>query len=921
LYVAKLPTGTVAFLFTDIEGSTRRWEQEPEAMGRALARHDEILDAAISNCGGVVFSRMGDGVAAAFASPVAGLEAAVAAQRALAAAAWDSSGPLRVRMGLHTGEGVLVNGQYLNQPLNRCARLMAVGHGGQVLLSSATTELTSDRLPPGCELIDLGEHHLRDLARPMHVFQLVVSDLPRDFPRLRSLDAFATNLPIQATTFIGREDEVNVVTGLLGRSPLVTLTGVGGVGKTRLALQVGAELLARMRDGVFVVELGAVADPNVVAEVVAGVLGVRLGQGQPAIDALLQDLVSREQILVLDNCEHLVVAVAELVARVTRTCPGVKILATSREALNVPGEQVVSVASLGLPTGEEPLQVESADAVRLLVDRARATRADFTTTTENAAALAQICRRLDGIPLALELAAARLRWMSPAEVAARLDQRFRLLTGGSRGAASRQQTLRRTIDWSYDLLDDAERLVLQRAAVFAGGFDLKAAEAACASDDIDALDVVDVLARLADKSLLLAEADGAATRYRMLETIREYGLERLEHDQDVAEVRRAHAAHFVAFANEAGLGLRGRDEREWASRVEREIENLRLAVIWSVEARRTEIACDIIVPLALEMSRSDHVVGSWAELVVNEPAARDHPHFAEIAAFASFSAMRRGDMTVAALLRDTARNAIPDGTAGVHALVRVLDSEMIVTMAIDGAAAWARAGEERLTAARAAGDPYELTRAAASCAVAVAANGGDARELGREALELGRRLGNPTAWCGAAMSLGQATASYDPVAALELLDEAVRAGRDGGNDMLVDVANGVRAHVLYLLGDHTNGLPAMMESIDAQYRNGYVSYAISYLRFIAGVLAAAGQDASAAVLLGFWRAHGAESYDDTFGVDAALDSVPARLGTRFDALAAQGAAFTDVADAISFAKEAVKALVDLPAAANTPQHR
>ena len=462
----ELPTGTVTFLFTDVEGSTRLWEEHPEAMKAALARHDELVREAIESRRGHVVKTTGDGFHAAFGTAHDAVDAAVAAQLALRTEAWDLTGPVLVRMGLHTCEADLRDGDYYGSAVNRAARLMATAHGGQIVLSLATSELAREA---SVELLDLGEHRLPDLARPERVFQVVHQDLRTDFPALRSLDAFPSNLPLQLTAFVGREDELAEIAAALSSARVVTLTGIGGVGKTRAALQAAARMLAQYRDGAWLCELAPVGDPDAVVEVVASALGVVAGLGHTVDDSLLDFLRSKQILLVLDNCEHLLDSVTDLVDRVVRACPAVTVLATSREGLALAGERIIALRSLGVPdldaTGGA---AAAADAVRLFVERAHDARSGFALHDDNAAAIVQICRRLDGIPLAIELAAARVQAMSPQEIATRLDDQFRLLRGGTRGAVERHQTLRRTIDWSYDLLSVDERLVLDRLSVFAG---------------------------------------------------------------------------------------------------------------------------------------------------------------------------------------------------------------------------------------------------------------------------------------------------------------------------------------------------------------------------------------------------------------------------------------------------------------------
>ena len=506
----ELPTGTVTFLFTDLEGSTRLWEHHADEMRDALARHDEILRNTIDAHGGIVFSEMGDGMAAVFPNAPHALTMCLESQLALSDEPWPDPVVLRVRMGLHAADGQLrADGQYLNTPLNRCARLMAVAHGGQVVCSDTVEPFVRDALPPGASLLDLGDHRLRDLAQPMHVYQLVHPDLPTEFPRLASLGG-DTNLPIQLTSFVGREREISELCDLLTDSRLVTLTGVGGVGKTRLAQQVAAEVLPHFADGAWLVELGPVADPEVIAETIATTLNIPNPAGIPAETVIVEDLRHRTVLLVLDNCEHVLDRVAKLVGAINQHCPDVVVLATSREGLALAGERLYAVSALPLPEEHASLKtLVGADAVQLFIDRASAARRDFRLSAENADGVAAVCRRLDGVPLALELAAARVTALHPSQIAARLDERFKLLNAGRRGAIERHQTLRATIDWSYDLLIPSERVALDRLAVFAGGCTLEAAEAILANGDIDAFEVVDLLARLVEQSLVVAADVGS----------------------------------------------------------------------------------------------------------------------------------------------------------------------------------------------------------------------------------------------------------------------------------------------------------------------------------------------------------------------------------------------------------------------------
>jgi predicted ATPase/class 3 adenylate cyclase len=534
--VGELPSGTVTFLFTDLEGSTRLWEEHPDAMRAALARHDEVVRHAIEGHDGFVVKTTGDGFHAAFGTAHDAVDAAVAAQLALGEGPWEVTGPLKVRMGLHTCEAELRDGDYYGSAVNRAARLMSVAHGGQVVASAATSELVRGG---SVELVDLGEHRLRDLTTTERVLQVHAPGLTREFPPLRTLDALPGNLPRQVTTFVGREAEIASLAELVRDAPLVTLTGVGGVGKTRLALQVATEVVARFPDGAWLCEFASVTDRSAVWDTLAASLRVQPFPGRSLEESALEYLTAKRLLLVLDNCEHLLDAIAGLVDAIARRCPHVSVLATSREGLALAGERIVAVPTLGVPRADAAGDARlHADAVQLFADRAAAAQRDFALTDHNIETVAVLCRRLDGIPLAIELAAARVRSMSPEDLVARLDQRFKLLTRGSRAALERHQTLRSTIDWSYDLLDPTERLALDRLSVFAGGCDLAAAEVVLAGDDLDVFDVDDVLAQLVDKSLVVVERHDTGVRYRLLETIRQYAAERLQRDGDTAGVWR-----------------------------------------------------------------------------------------------------------------------------------------------------------------------------------------------------------------------------------------------------------------------------------------------------------------------------------------------------------------------------------------------
>ena len=582
------PIKTLTFLFTDIQGSTRLWEQHPDAMRAALARHDTLLRRSIEQHGGHVFKTAGDAFHAAFDQPHSALAAVLQAQTALHAQPWPlpEGEALRVRAALHAGEAEQRGGDYFGAPLGRTARLLGAAHGGQTLLSETLASLLPPVLESGAVLRSLGRHRLKDLAQPQEIFQLAHPSLPDAFPPLRSLEAFTHNLPSQLSSFIGREQEIGAARRLLGETRLLTLTGTGGAGKTRLALQVAAEVIEDYADGVWLVEMAPLSDPALLAQAVAVVLGIGEGGGERALAETLTDaLRPKSLLLVWDNCEHMVDACAHLAETLLRACPGLRLLATSREALEIGGEAVLPVPPLALPPDAQNATAEAlaaCDSVRLFVERATAAQPTFHLGAGNIAAVAQVCARLDGIPLALELAAARVKTLSAEQISSRLDDRFRLLTGGSRTALPRQQTLKATIDWSYDLLAPAEKIVLRRLSVFAGGWPLEAAESVCAGDEVEEWEVLDLIARLVAKSLVVAESpEEGRVRYRMQENLHSYAQERLAEAGEVEALSARRRDWFLALAEEAEPNLSGPEQGSWLNRLERDHDNLRAALTFS----------------------------------------------------------------------------------------------------------------------------------------------------------------------------------------------------------------------------------------------------------------------------------------------------------------------------------------------------
>jgi predicted ATPase/class 3 adenylate cyclase len=640
----ELPTGTVTFLFTDIEGSTARWERDREAMSTALARHDELLREAIQLRGGAVFKTVGDAFCAAFARADDALACAAATQRALADQPWGEAGPVRVRMAIHSGSAEEREGDYFGPPVNRVARLLSLAHGGQVLLSRASAELARGQLPSGAELRDLGLHRLKDLTEPEHVFQLGGEGLPSDFAPLKSLDARPTNLPLQATTLVGRERERDEVCEFLRRPHLrlLTLSGPGGTGKTRLALQTAAELLDEFEDGAFFVELAAVSDPALVLSTIAQTIGLKEEGADSLETALTSHLAGRALLLVLDNFEQVTAAgpgIAELLAG----APRLKVVVTSRFALRLSAEQEYPVPPLTLPDPRRLPDLASLtqyEAVRLFIERAQAVKLDFEVTSANAPAVAEICVRLDGLPLAIELAAARSKLLPPESMLRRLGQRLDLLTGGARDLPERQQTLRGAIGWSYELLEPAEQALVHRLAVFSGGCSLEAVELVCDGD-------LDVLGALVDRSLVRQrDEEHGEPRFDQLETIREYALERLAESGEAETLARRHAEYYVLTAERAEERiLTGEEESELIGRLEAENDNLRAALAWCAAAGELELELRLASALSLFWVIRGHLTEGrrWLEEGLSRSGGAPQPLRAKTLAAAGGLAYRQGD--------------------------------------------------------------------------------------------------------------------------------------------------------------------------------------------------------------------------------------------------------------------------------------
>jgi predicted ATPase len=753
---AAAPSGVVTFLFTDVEGSTRRWENDANAMRAAMAAHDEVLRSVIEAQRGWLFKHTGDGVCAAFGSPKAAVDAAVAAQRSL---------ELPVRMGIATGEAELRDGDYFGAVLNRAARVMAAGHGGQILLAESTAGLLS-----GVDLVDLGSRRLRDLPSSVQVFQVQAEGLRTDFPSLRALDAGPGNLRPAPTSFIGRESELDEVQAAVKAHRLVTLTGVGGVGKTRLGLEVTARLVDEFPDGVWFFELAAVTDPAAVPDAVAAVLGITQQPGKSVSESVAAALEGRVRLLVFDNCEHVLDAAADLIEAILTQSASVRVVATSREGLGVPDEQVWPVPSLDIGAG-----IDSA-AVSLFVERAQGIAPSFAMVSgDEAAAVVEICQRLDGIPLAIELAASRMASMTAGEMRDRLDQRFRLLVGPRRGQ-ERHHTLRHAVAWSYDLLDDAEKAVLDPCSVFAGGFDIESACAVAGSDDLDEYAILEVLDALVRKSLLIADRSSGRTRFSMLETIRQFAEEQLVARGEASEVRAAHSRYFAA--READImalwdSPRQREAFDWFTV---ELANLRTAFRWAADQGDLDVAATIATYAGLLGAAVQTLEPiAWAEELIQPARVADHPRLAFLYVIASLCyATGRIEAAVGyadagQIVLGRSRDALP---GGIEAALGV------VYFAIGQPERMAGLCRAQLARRR---DTHVYIRSWLVGALSVAGSGGEAMDSADGLIEAAEATGNPMFLSLALFAYGVAFREADPVRALNAMGRGLVIAQDSGN--------------------------------------------------------------------------------------------------------------------------------------------
>jgi predicted ATPase len=790
---APAPSGVVTFLFTDIEGSTRRWEADADAMRAALLKHDDVLRIAIEKHEGFLFSHTGDGFVAAFASPMSAVNAAIDSQREL---------QLPVRMGLATGEAELRDGDYYGTVLNRAARVMAAGHGGQILVADSTAGLLS-----GVDLLDLGPRRLRDVPIPVGVFQVRASGLRTEFPSLRALDTTPGNLRPATTSLIGRESEVDAITTAVRSHRLVTLIGVGGVGKTRLALEVAAHLADEFPDGVWLFELAAVTDPASVPDAVAAVLGITQQPGKTVSESVAAAQEGRSRLLVFDNCEHVLDAVGDLIEAIFSHSQTVHVLATSREGLRVGDEHLWVVPSLDLTDGIE------SSAAALFVERASAVRQDVPlTATGESAAVVEICRQLDGIPLGIELAASRMQSMTATEVRDRLGDRFRLLVGSRRGL-ERHQTLRHAVAWSYDLLDDDERSVLDRCSVFAGGFDLPGAQAVTGSDDDFAtLDVLDALVR---KSLMVADHSSGRTRYSMLETIRQFAEEQLAATREATEARTAHARHFAT--READIlslwdSPRQRDAYDWFSV---ELANLRTAFRWAAERGDLDDAATIATYAAfLGYWVENYEPIAWAEEVIEPACAVNHPRLAFLYVMAS-QCILSGRVEAAVRYCDAGMAVVESGRGEVPFGIEGLLSTMYLYAAQpERAVDWCRG---RVQSGR---DTHRLSRVSLILSLAVAQHYEDAIAATTGLVEAAETTGNPWALSFALLGFGAAHLHADPAGALQAGRRGLQVAEGSGNRLTGTTLATVVARMEGEYGDSLRALHYIAVAIHNYHDSG-----------------------------------------------------------------------------------------------------
>ncbi len=907
---APLPSGTVTLLFTDIEGSTQHWEGQRNAMPAALRRHDELLRTAIEAYGGHVFKTMGDSFCAVFSRASDALAAAANAQRTLDAEDWSAVGGLAVRMALHSGATDERDGDYFGPALNRVARLLAIGHGGQILISGVARDLAHDNLPTGATLIDLGSHRLRDLTEAERVWQLDIAGLPNEFPPLRSLDARPNNLPIAPTTFIGREHDVAEVKELLDRHRLLTLVGSGGVGKTRLAIAVGAELLDRYSDGVWFADLSPINDPELVASVVAQAMSMSQQQGRRVDEAVPQWLRRKKLLLILDNCEHVVETVAALASSIIRTAVDVRILATSRQALDIDGEVVHRLPSLAVPPDAAGLTANEAlrsEAVLLFVDRAHAADTRFALTDENAPIVADICWRLDGIALAIELAASRVKVLSVPNLAQRLNDRFKLLTGGSRDVLPRQKTLIALIDWSYDLLTPQEQLLFARLGAFAGSFGLDAATAVCSGEGLEESGILDLLASLTDKSLVVADTSGERERYRLLESTAAYALEKLSAAGERERMARRHAEYFRNWAASWTAERHGAvSSKAWLAGAESELDNYRAALEWALIQGKDAVVGGAIAGALERLWWDAGLVAEgryWIERALARVSEAEQPGIAARLQLA-LSELLSGQRSFEAAQRAAQLyENLGDLRSAAHAQYRRAFA-LYQMGCLDEAR---EATTQALATSRTCADTYIVTHAATPACLNLLAGleavGGDfraGRELYAQALTAYKALGDERRVSSCLTNMAELEfAEGDSEQALRLANEGLEIDLRGKNAMnIARDYNNIAAYRIAL--DNLGGArESAREALRFARQLQYELDIVVALQHLALLAALGGDPRRGAQLLGYVDAHYAQlgmqrESTERWGYDKLLAPLRESLSDDEVAnLAAQGAAWSE----------------------------
>ena len=867
-----LPSGTVTFLFTDIEDSTKLWEKFPEAMKSALAKHDALLKEAVESNFGQIIKTTGDGIHAVFSTAMDAVNASIDAQHTFQTSEFfeNSEVSIRVRMGIHTGEAELRDGDYYGSTLNRAARIMSIGHGGQILVSETTLHIAQEHLVPEVTVLDLGHHQLKGLKRAEKIFQIAMPDLQQEFPSLKSVTHATNNLPAQLTSFIGRERELAEAKSRLDDARLLTLIGPGGTGKTRLSVQLGTDLLETFRDGVWLVELAPISDPSLVMQTVASAFDIHEISGTP-LKALVHDYLREKQLLlILDNCEHLVDASAKIADEFLHVAAKTKIIASSREALGINGEVVYRVPSLSLPeqaevTKEAALGYES---VQLFVDRASAANPKFQLTDENASPVAQICSRLDGIPLAIELAASRITVFSPEQIAKRLDDRFKLLTGGSRTALPRQQTLRALIDWSYDLLSEDEQAFFRRLSVFSGGWTFEAAETICNN-----LDVFEYLPQLINKSLVVVNDEGDEPRYYLLETIRQYARDKLLENGEGEGTRDRHLVYYLEMAETARPKLLQKaHELEWLKRLETEYDNIRTAVEWGLSNDPFAVMKMVSFLLFFMMTKSHSGEGHrWGQealkqiddgrsLTINENEQKGR-----LLASLSILSFSMGDNQTTikeanqalTLLRPTNDKWFLALTLGFRAAADFLTGNTDIAIA---------AMEEATSLAEEIGDKYVLGAVLSSSSRVEAFARGDfakAYAIHERACELLKEYGNRWTYAITLYGLGNiAIALKDFDIARKKFNLAMQIMQELGSKRNVVMIQSDLAHILRYEGNYSGAMASYRGTIQEWQRIGHRAAVAHQLESIAFISKALEQADKALRLLG-----AAEALREKIGID------------------------------------------------------